>query len=175
MRALTLALFTLMYMETSAQRQTDWDRPLNFQCSSTANGISYVISVHDKRKKERRFLFVCRPVHAVSGSVSCHLSGYVNSYDQPFLFTCPNGGYLNSVSDVHNNSEKDRLYRFRCCTPSSGYYHTDCTWTGWVNNWSEYFTYFTPRNYIIKGVHSIHNKRKKDRRFQFEICRITPH
>nr|AFJ91810.1 dermatopontin [Ostrea edulis] len=160
MRALTFVLFTLMYMEASAQWQNDWDRPLNFQCSSN-NAISYITSVHDNRKEDRRFNFHCRPVHTGSGSVSCHLSGYANNYDQPVLYTCPNGGYLNGVSSIHNNRKEDRQYRFRCCAPSSGYYHTDCTWTGWVNNWDEYFSYSVPRNYVIRGINSIHNNRKE--------------
>ena len=40
----------------------------------------------------------------------------------PVLYTCPNGGYLNEVSSVHDNKNEDGRYRFRCCTPKSGKY-----------------------------------------------------
>ena len=40
----------------------------------------------------------------------------------PVLYTCPNGGYLNGVSSVHDNKNEDGRYRFRCCTPKSGKY-----------------------------------------------------
>ncbi|XP_056015799.1 hemagglutinin/amebocyte aggregation factor-like isoform X2 [Ostrea edulis] len=161
MRALTLALFTLMCVYVSAQWKNNWDRPLNFQCPSTNSAISHVVSMHNNKKEDRRFNFNCRPVQAVSGPISCKLSGYVNSYDQPVLYTCPNGGYLNGVSSVHNNKKEDRMFRFRCCTPKPGYHHKNCKWTGWVNNWDETFSYFVPRNYVIRGINSIHNNKKE--------------
>ena len=48
---------------------------------------------------------------------NAHLfTGYVNDFDAPVLYTCPNGGYLNGVYSVHDNKKEDRRYRFRCCT-----------------------------------------------------------
>ena len=53
-----------------------------------------------------------------------HITGYVNDFDAPVLYTCPNGGYLNGVSSFHDNKKEDRRYKFRCCTPRSGKYYT---------------------------------------------------
>ena len=54
---------------------------------------------------------------------NAHLfTGYVNDFDAPVLYTCPNGGYLNGVYSVHNNKKEGRRYRFRCCIPKSGKY-----------------------------------------------------
>ena len=46
----------------------------------------------------------------------------MNNYDEPVLYTCTNGGYLNGVSSVHDNKREDRRWKFRCCTPESGKY-----------------------------------------------------
>ena len=54
-----------------------------------------------------------------------HITGYVNNFDAPVLYTCLNGGYLNGVSSVHDNKKEDRRYRFRCCTPKSGKFLPD--------------------------------------------------
>lgn len=45
---------------------------------------------------------------------------YVNNFDEPVLYACPNGGYLNGVNSVHDNVPEDRKFKFRCCTPMSG-------------------------------------------------------
>lgn len=42
-----------------------------------------------------------------------------------------------------------------------GYYHKFCRWTGWVNNWDATFSYFVPRNYVIRGINSIHSNSKE--------------
>ncbi|XP_022295541.2 hemagglutinin/amebocyte aggregation factor-like [Crassostrea virginica] len=175
MKTFFLALVAILILEISAQWKNNWDRPLNFQCPSSKSYIYQIVSTHNNKKEDRRFDFNCRPVHDVAGPVSCSLSGYVNNFDAPVLYTCPNGGYLNGVSSVHDNKKEDRRYRFRCCTPRSGYYHKNCKWTGYVNNWDETFNYFVPSGYVIRGVNSIHDNKKEDRRFKFEICQIAKH
>uniref|UniRef100_K1QVM8 Hemagglutinin/amebocyte aggregation factor n=1 Tax=Magallana gigas TaxID=29159 RepID=K1QVM8_MAGGI len=164
---------TIIRKRKEAAWKNSWDKPLNFQCSSDKLAIYHIVSEHSNSKEDRRFDFNCRQVPSVSGSISCKWSGYVNEYDANVLHACSNGGYLNGVHSVHNNKKEDRRYKFRCCTPRSGYYHKNCKWTGWVNNWDKTFSYFAPTDYVIRGVSSIHNNKKEDRRFKFEVCQVA--
>nr|XP_022293951.1 hemagglutinin/amebocyte aggregation factor-like isoform X3 [Crassostrea virginica] len=146
-----LVLFSMLYWKITVQWKNDWDRPLNFQCSSRKSSIHQIVSYHDNKMEDRRFDFNCRHVPSVVGPVSCSLSGYVNDFDAPVLYSCPNGGYIN------------------------GHCHRNCSWTNWVNDWDSYFNYFVPSGYVIRSVHSIHDNHREDRRFQFEICQIVKH
>lgn len=167
-----MALVSLM-SEIEAGWKNNWDQPLNFQCSSERSAIYQVVSTHHNSNEDRRFDFNCRQVLSVSGPVSCSWSGYVNNFDALVLYTCPTGGYLHGVFSVHDNYTEDRRYKFRCCTPRSGYHHKNCKWTDWVNTWDETFNYFAPDGYVIRGVLSIHNNNAEDRRFKFEICQVA--
>ncbi|XP_048767671.2 hemagglutinin/amebocyte aggregation factor-like [Ostrea edulis] len=175
MKTLVFALLTVTFIGMSDQWKNQWDKPLNFQCPSSLSAITHIVSTHSNGKEDRRFNFDCTRVQGVSGPRSCKLSGYVNDWDRDILYTCPDGGYLNGISSVHNNKKEDRRYRFRCCTPKGRYYHKFCRWTGWVNNWDATFSYFVPRNYVIRGINSIHSNSKEDRRFKFEVCRVLKH
>nr|XP_022293948.1 hemagglutinin/amebocyte aggregation factor-like isoform X1 [Crassostrea virginica] len=170
-----LVLFSMLYWKITVQWKNDWDRPLNFQCSSRKSSIHQIVSYHDNKMEDRRFDFNCRHVPSVVGPVSCSLSGYVNDFDAPVLYSCPNGGYINGISSYHHNHYEDRRYRFRCCVPYSRHCHRNCSWTNWVNDWDSYFNYFVPSGYVIRSVHSIHDNHREDRRFQFEICQIVKH
>ncbi|XP_065928481.1 hemagglutinin/amebocyte aggregation factor-like [Magallana gigas] len=153
--------------------KNNWNQPLNFQSSSERPAIYQVVSTLHNFYEDRRFDFNCRQVPSVSGSINCKWSGYVNEYDANVLHTCSNGGYLNGVHSIHNNKKEDRRYKFRCCTPRSGFYHKNCKWTGWENKYDKTLNYFAPTAYVIKGVNSIHNNKKEDRIFRFEICKVA--
>ena len=64
---------------------------------------------HLKKKKTRIYSYIC----------SWYITGYVNDFDAPVLYSCPNGGYINGVASYHHNHYEDRRYRFRCCVPYS--------------------------------------------------------
>ena len=40
---------------------------------------------------------------------------YVNDFDAPVAFQCPNGGALDGVGSYHDNGPEDRRFRFYCC------------------------------------------------------------
>ncbi|XP_022295388.1 hemagglutinin/amebocyte aggregation factor-like [Crassostrea virginica] len=176
MKTLFLALVAILSLEISAAWKNDWDQPLAFKCPSSNSQISQIVSIHDNNKEDRLFDFGCRLVDGlVSGPISCRISEYVNNFDEPVLYACPNGGYLNGVYSVHDNVPEDRKFKFRCCTPMSGYYHKNCMWTDWANNWDRRLDYSVPSGYVIMGVKSIHDNDKQDRRFKFGICQIAKH
>lgn len=70
-----LVLFSMLYWKITVQWKNDWDRPLNFQCSSRKSSIHQIVSYHDNKMEDRRFDFNCRHVPSVVGPVSCSLSG----------------------------------------------------------------------------------------------------
>lgn len=70
-----LVLFSMLYWKITVQWKNDWDKPLNFQCSSRKSSIHQIVSYHDNKMEDRRFDFNCRHVPSVVGPVSCSLSG----------------------------------------------------------------------------------------------------
>nr|XP_034332017.1 hemagglutinin/amebocyte aggregation factor [Crassostrea gigas] len=171
MTSLVPMFFVVLIFVVVSGWKNDFDQPVDFQCPSDLSFVSRFESSHSNKKEDRRFNFDCRRVPAVSGSVTCSWSGYVNNYDAMILYTCPNQGYLNGMHSIHSNNYEDRRFKFRCCSPPSGLDFKHCHWTGYVNNWDSYVNYHVPYGYVIRGVFSIHDNGKEDRRFRFEICR----
>ncbi|XP_052708289.1 hemagglutinin/amebocyte aggregation factor-like isoform X1 [Crassostrea angulata] len=148
----------------------DFDEPLDVQCPSYLFAFSRFKSTHNNKKEDRRFDFMCRQVPAANSSVTCGWSDYVNDYDAVVFYTCPNQGYINGMHSVHNNHHEDRRFKFRCCSPPLGLDLRNCHWTGYVNDWDSDVDYQVPYGYVIRGVFSIHDNHKEDRRFKFGIC-----
>ncbi|KAK3107785.1 hypothetical protein FSP39_022106 [Pinctada imbricata] len=87
---------------------------------------------------------------------SSRCSDYVNDWDEPFDFQCPNHGYINGFRSVHYNNKEDRRIKFRFCNlPGICVYN--CQRTGWVNNYGEEVLHTVPVAQILHGVKSIHD------------------
>ena len=65
---------------------------------------------------------------------------------------------------IHRNDKEDRQYEFRCGRNTGRYTTHDCFWTAYLNCWDEVVNFICPHNYVVGGVHSIHNNGKEDRR-----------
>jgi hypothetical protein len=48
--------------------------------------------------------------------------------------------------------------------------HSNCFWTGFVNDWDAVMNYVCPDNRFMAGMYSEHNNGREDRRFQFYCC-----
>ena len=42
-------------------------------------------------------------------------SDYVNEWDQPVTYQCPNDGFITGIDSVHDNRYEDRRFKYQCC------------------------------------------------------------
>ncbi|KAH9492207.1 hypothetical protein Btru_026558 [Bulinus truncatus] len=164
---ITLAVIVPTACVVSAGYINDWDQPFNFRCPD-GQVISYISSVHDNRREDRRWEFLCR---TVASTYSCTDSGYVNNFDEPLVFTCPGDKVMIGVHGYHSNRHEDRRFGFHCCDLLNRR-PRDCYTTDYVNNWDGKLTLAVPEGRVVKGAFSTHNNRREDRRWRYQICSI---
>ena len=104
-------------------------------------------------------------------SVVSGIDGYINSWDQPFLFACHNGEVLTRVYSYHSNGAEDRRWSFSCGSAPGGASPYDCYWTNYVNTWDEPINFMCSMDYVIAGIQSYHWNEAEDRRFKFKCCK----
>ncbi|XP_012946370.1 dermatopontin-like [Aplysia californica] len=164
---LRLAVLAICVVGYTQAYQNDWDGPHNFQCRH-GEYVTSVHSVHDNRREDRRWQLGCGGNEA---SGSCRWSVYANSWDGPLHHLCPHNMVVAGVSSYHNNRKEDRLFKFRCCA-LAGKTITNCYLTNWVNYWDAPMNFQVPPGRAITGAHSVHDNRREDRRWKFNVCDI---
>jgi len=88
-------------LAASARWNNDWDGQLNFVCPSSQS-ISSFYSIHNNKKEDRLFDIKCSN-SPVPSSGNCIWTGYLNDWDQPVRYTCPNNGMVVGMFSVHHN------------------------------------------------------------------------
>ncbi|XP_046564855.1 hemagglutinin/amebocyte aggregation factor-like [Haliotis rubra] len=104
----------------------------------------------------------------------CHVTAWINQFDEPFTFTCPAETSLIHVVSSHDNYHQDRVWEFSCRAPP----HHDakminCEWTGkYQNEFDQPLTFQCARDGLIAGISSVRNDYHEDRRFKFYCCEV---
>lgn len=164
----------MVILGAHARFLNDWDKPLKFQCDGSRESISHIYSEHDNKKEDRRWDLDCSSLPGMSSSArsreTCHWTGYVNNWDDPFNYNCPNNGYITGMSSYHDNKKEDRRWQFRCCRVTC--YHTQDCLSKWANDWDERMDFRVPASYVLTGVYSYHSNKKEDRLYQYRYCRL---
>ncbi|GFR85940.1 hemagglutinin/amebocyte aggregation factor [Elysia marginata] len=97
---------------------------------------------------------------------------YVNDWDRPVNFECPEDQVITSVYSVHDNHREDRRWKFGCGPTPGNAKPRQCEWTeDYVNDWDLPVMFMCPANYMIAGVASVHDNRREDRRMKVKCCR----
>jgi len=165
----------------------NYDKDMNYICPGN-KVIAGVCSHHNSGKEDRKFNFYCCQInnatringswnqvdygHGISNGLGC--TGYwINGYDDEFTYICPGNKVIAGVCSHHNSGKEDRKFNFYCVDLENAE-KTNCSWTGWVNDYDKDMNYICPGNKVIAGVHSKHNNHKEDRKFDFYCCNITP-
>ncbi|XP_076444205.1 hemagglutinin/amebocyte aggregation factor-like isoform X2 [Babylonia areolata] len=116
---------------------------------------------------------VCANVIAVSVlhvALSTVAASWINNYDDPTNFNCPDGQFLSHINSEHSNHHEDRVWNFGCSpVPAEGAV-TNCQTTNYVNEWDQTFTFQCPGEGFVTGMDSVHNNHYEDRRFKFHCC-----
>merc|ERR1712025_900323 len=100
----------------------------------------------------------------MAATVSCYWTGFLNNWEEPLLFNCPNDRVITGMQSYHNNGKEDRRFRVRCCGVS-GKKAYNCQWSSYANNWEQAMDYSVPDTKVMTGVFSYHDNIKEDRRW----------
>ncbi|XP_046564165.1 dermatopontin-like isoform X2 [Haliotis rubra] len=166
MLTIAFLLLSLVSVVTSSY-VNDFNEPLLFKCPKGMSIASWE-SYHENSPEDRRHRFTCKTTRGLG---KCQWSGYVNQFEQPVSFQCPNNGVISGVSSIHSNGPEDRRFDFYCCSLRCEQL-VQCQGTGYVNNWDGYLNFLVPVGRFLKGVSSVHHNVHKDRRWAFETCLI---
>jgi len=150
-------------------RRTNWDARFKKRCGND-QALVRIISVHNNRKEDRVWTYYCSKGYSLNDGTAAW-SGYVNNWDAVLNYVCPNQKIITGFYSYHHNWKEDRRWRIRCT--SSNKKHTNCRWTGYVNNWDGRMDYrLSNTNQVITGVYSHHNNHKEDRLWKFRVCNL---
>ncbi|XP_011451275.3 hemagglutinin/amebocyte aggregation factor [Magallana gigas] len=94
---------------------------------------------------------------------------WVNDYDHPFTFTCPQHQSIQRVVSHHDNHREDRVFDFTCSNYEDSKFDS-CYWTEYVNDFDQPVIFQCPHGGVLNGVSSYHDNHKEDRRFRFYCC-----
>ncbi|KAM8974368.1 hemagglutinin/amebocyte aggregation factor-like isoform 1-T1 [Pelodytes ibericus] len=93
---------------------------------------------------------------------------WVNGYDQPLYFQCPNHQSISLILSQHDNNKEDRIWDFSCKNTFSR--AGNCAWSGYVNNLDQELDYTCPFGSVLGGMESYHDNSKEDRRWKYLCC-----
>ncbi|XP_046585281.1 hemagglutinin/amebocyte aggregation factor-like [Haliotis rubra] len=177
-RNMTFMVYVLVVLATvclsNAVFVNDWDQSFKRQCPS-GTSLSSIYSEHDNKKEDRRWSLACARTGA---SESCawtpsQSDSYANNYDGLLLFQCSGQGVITGIDSRHSNRREDRQFKFRCCAIPNVVL-TECTYTGWQNDYDRPMDFKVPAGKVLRGAFSLHDNKKEDRRWVFTVCSTVP-
>ncbi|WP_440056420.1 dermatopontin-like protein (plasmid) [Pseudoalteromonas sp. T1lg65] len=165
----------VVYSQFKTADLNTYDQALSYTCPSNMF-ISSMSSIHSDHHEDRVFSVVCTKFKTANGNRvyrrTTKWSGYINSGDDAFNYTCPNGQFLVGMSSRHYNHLEDRTFNFNCggmayssygsiLTPencrSTSYTLFDAPWTLGGHG-------------AMVGMASRHENRYEDRTFAVSYC-----
>ncbi|KAM3913882.1 hemagglutinin/amebocyte aggregation factor-like [Leptodactylus fuscus] len=93
---------------------------------------------------------------------------WANNYDQVLNYQCQSHQSINLIFSIHDNKREDRIWDFGCQNTFNN--PGSCSWTGYVNDFDQEFTYTCPFGTVLSGMDSYHDNGREDRRWRFLCC-----
>ncbi|KAM3926645.1 hemagglutinin/amebocyte aggregation factor-like [Leptodactylus fuscus] len=93
---------------------------------------------------------------------------WVNNYDQVLNYECKSHQSISLIISVHDDKYEDRVWDFGCQNTFNN--PGSCSWTAYVNDFDEEFTFTCPFGTVLSGMDSYHNNKKEDRKWRFFCC-----
>ncbi|KAE8590273.1 hypothetical protein XENTR_v10018002 [Xenopus tropicalis] len=94
---------------------------------------------------------------------------WVNNYDEPLHFECPNHQSISLIISNHDNKREDRVWDFSCKATFSE--QRFCYWTGYVNDFDQEFTFTCASGSVLTGMDSIMITRGRTEGGSFSVAR----
>ncbi|XP_045183014.2 hemagglutinin/amebocyte aggregation factor-like [Mercenaria mercenaria] len=168
----TIVCLSIRRSDSYYDFKNKYDEILDFECASEKQAISYIYSVHDNGREDRRFRILCRDVPGVRGPRRCEYStNWEHAFDELLAFQCRSNMYIVGMKSEHHNHNEDRRWKFRCCG-FNDFHPYDCELTGWTNDYDGVQDFRVPDGKVIKGVISIHDNNREDRRYRYNVCKV---
>lgn len=101
---------------------------------------------------------------------------YLNKYHGKMGVSFTNNYMVTGLYSIHSNSREDRIWKFYIGRASSSSGLVSCSshvWSKYVNEFNRNLEYSCPVDYAISGFHSIHDKRRSDRRWKIRCCKVS--
>ncbi|CAG0913247.1 unnamed protein product [Notodromas monacha] len=149
------------------------DEAFEFSCPP-GEAIYHVESEFFRRMNDRMWSFRCRKTPFGKAGSSCDDAqpSYVNQYDGPVDFMCPDTGVLVGVSSKHDNRHEDRMWSFHCCGHIN-YCRHNCTLKTDLNVQRGAINFTLEDGIFIVGVFSRHNNRYEYDKYYRKISRTV--
>merc|ERR1711892_61225 len=172
-KKMMLSTLFMMSMAASCMGQIEWgndyDGQLYFECPE-GSAISHIQSIHDNSHEDRIWGFECAVVENLFDS--CAWTGYVNNFDETFVYECTAGaGIITGMESEHDNRKEDRRWSYKCCEAVATCYH-DCHFTPYINDLDQPMDYTVQDGYMIAGVESEHDNHSEDRKWRLQLCKV---
>ena len=117
-----------------------------------------VKSFYDVNIVDRDLDFSCKNLNAAL--YPCHLTNYVNDWEQPVIFQCPANYVAAGVDSYFSSYAGDRRWRFYCCR-ADGYHTRNCALTDYINDWNGLMDYQAPDGKFFVGFYSYYDNSKE--------------
>ncbi|CAG5126428.1 unnamed protein product [Candidula unifasciata] len=168
---ITVCLLVLVqgWYVVDGQYVNGFDENARFECPANKT-LSFIGSIHSNRYKDRRWQYKCRL--SPGATSDCYWTNYLNAFEQRLQHNCPGDEVVNGMMSYHSDQYQDRRFMLRCCRVASKA-TKNCYHTAFVNYWEKPVNFNVPTGRAIKGVYSIHNNHRKDRRWQFYVCHLA--
>jgi len=93
------------------QSWTEYDDPINVQCSGSNAVLTGFRSVHSNHREDRRWSYLC-----CSSNDRCMWTGWINYWDAWMDYYVQSGWHIAGIQSYHSNHREDRLWQLRICT-----------------------------------------------------------
>lgn len=100
---------------------------------------------------------------------------WVNNYDQPVKYRCPDGQALTGVTSQHNSGAEDRIFSYQCSEGSlfdKALSYGACTEHKNVNRYDGPVNFSCPKDSVLVSERSYHNNGAEDRVFSYTCCEL---
>ncbi|XP_035674343.1 millepora cytotoxin-1-like [Branchiostoma floridae] len=148
--------------------QTAWDATFMFECPG-AQVIRRIRSAHCNTVEDRVWRFECGTVPGVSRFDEAFWSAWLNEYNGVMNFQCPFNAIVTGFRSEHRGN--DRKWKLKC-SKVNGMTTFNHAQSNYANEFDLPGDYTVPSGYYLRGMHSFHDGRRGDRRYQYQICLI---
>ncbi|XP_078588770.1 dermatopontin-like [Branchiostoma floridae x Branchiostoma japonicum] len=152
-------------------KETGFGDPFTFECAKN-QVISSVTSSYCSSPSDRAWAFGCKVLTGENLELNeCFWSPFINDFGGIMAFQCPFNSLITGFYSTFRDDKNDRRWKVKCCRPGS-YLAYNCLTTIASNEWNDDLNFSSPSGYFMRGIHSDVSTGKRDRRYQFDLCKM---
>ncbi|GFN86193.1 hemagglutinin/amebocyte aggregation factor [Plakobranchus ocellatus] len=165
-----LCILPILSHQVVADRLGGSRQEFTFECKS-GESLSRIVSEHKDNVEDRFFDFSCSKLPVKAFLDACEWSDFTYRGHGVLHFQCPESGLITGIHSKYDNSREDRMFSFKCCSPTSYVLHS-CEKTMWSNSYDKKKDAKVPNGYVMRGWTSVYSKKHYDRIYALLNCRL---